>query len=250
VIDPDELYRRVAATVPALAYTVELGRGPRLAGTLLTDQDWLAAQVAATGRRWGGAERRVAGTLWWYSTSSTLVAGPVLALLTSGWVPAVAPDAVTFELPPHGYLGGVRAGAVLGRGPDVLAGALGPALGAMIAPLARVSGVGERSLWAVASDSLANRALDVARGPAGVHLAELVAAGGPMPVPRFAEVPVRGGSRPYLRRSSCCLIYAVPGADAPETAKCASCPKQPPAVRARRMAEQATASFPAGSGGS
>ncbi|MFB9322710.1 (2Fe-2S)-binding protein [Cryptosporangium minutisporangium] len=225
----DELYRRVAISVPSLAYTVAPGGGPRLPGSLLTDPEWLSAQVDASARRWGGASRRVAGTLWWYSTSSTLVAGPIVGLLVTGWVPAL--DDVTFELA-HGSVAGVRASRMLGRGPDVLAAAAGPALGAVIAPLARVSGVGEGALRAVASDSVANRALDVARGPAGEALAERVAAVGGLPMPRFVEIP---GAGPYLRRSSCCLIYAVPGAASPEVAKCASCPRQRPEVRERRM---------------
>ncbi|SHM53213.1 (2Fe-2S)-binding protein [Cryptosporangium aurantiacum] len=226
VIECDELYRRVALSVPSLAYTVSPAGGARLPGALLTDPGWLAAQVDASTRQWGGVPRRVAGTLWWYSTSSTLVAGPVIALLVTGWVPALAVDEVTFELS-HGSVAGVRAARVLGRGPDALAAALGPALAAVIEPLARVSGVGAPSLRAVLGDSVANRALDVARGPAGEALAERVAAGGGLPAPRFLDVP---GAGPYLRRSSCCLIYEVPG-----TAKCASCPRQRPEVRERRM---------------
>ena len=86
----------------------------------------------------------------------------------------------------------------------------------------------ERPLWAIATDSLANRLLAVGRAlgdvPRATALAGPLAAaiGAPLPAPRYVDV--RG--RPGTRRASCCLLYRVPGEPL-----CTSCPRRPPAER-------------------
>lgn len=86
----------------------------------------------------------------------------------------------------------------------------------------------ERPLWAIATDSLANRLLALGRAvgdvPAVTALAAPLAAaiGAPLPVPRYVDV---GGAR-FSRRASCCLMVELPGGSL-----CASCPRRPPADR-------------------
>lgn len=226
---------------------------------LLTDPDWLDARVADTGRRWDCTDRRVNGTLWWYSASSTLLAQATADLLRTGLAPDPALEHGTASLRPDGYLDGVHTERVL-RGPEELAAGLRGALAAIIAPLALVSGAGVPALWAIAADSLGNRSLDAGTAlgapAAGSALALALAGriGPPLPTPRFVDVGPDGpvdadpaaapaaGTRRRLRRSSCCLIYCVPGAargkdpDAAQRAKCVSCPRQRPQVRAARLA--------------
>ncbi|MGW0045565.1 (2Fe-2S)-binding protein [Rhodococcus sp. NPDC003348] len=214
-----------------------------LPGRVLADPTWLAARVDDTGRRWACRDRRVGATLWWYSVSSELVATLTAELLRTGGAPDPALEHCTVVPRADGHLDIVRNDRVL-RDPTELSGELRRTLAAIIEPLARVSGAGVPALWAIAADSLGNRALDAgtalgspASGSAlAVRLAELV--GPPLPVPRFVDV----GGRRFLRRTSCCLIYRAPAAvaagdpDAVERAKCVSCPHQRPEVRRARLA--------------
>jgi hypothetical protein len=91
------------------------------------------------------------------------------------------------------------------------------------AAVASASGAAPRALWAIATDSLANRVLWA--GGAGEHAVAL-AADERFPVPRYVEV---GGQR-AVRRASCCLVYEAPGQQ-----KCVSCPRQKPDDRLRRL---------------
>lgn len=224
----DAVYARAVAAVPDLS----VGAGT-LPGSVLADPAWLGARIAEGRRAWGVEDPRVVGTLWWYMASSTLVGPPVATLLATGTAVDPALDAVRVDLRPDGYLGGMRSGRLLGSDPSRLGGALRDAFAPVIEPLARASGAGERALWAIAADSLGSWALRaglaVRATDEAAELAVAVAAGvgAKMPVPRFVDV----GARRFLRRSSCCLIYVVPGCD-----KCTSCPRQPPDERRRRLA--------------
>lgn len=231
----EAVYARAVAAVPELA-TLTAAGSPSYDAVVLTDPGWLAERVADAARLWSVPDRRVVGTLWWYSASSVLVAPPVTTLLVAGH--AVGLTALRVHLRPDGYLGGGRAGELLDGDAARLGRALRDSFGPIITPLARVSGAGERALWAIAADSLGTWALraGTAVGTAGrgSALAEAVAAGAGavLPVPRFVDVPGPAGeSRRYLRRASCCLIYVVPDCD-----KCVSCPRQPPEERLRRLA--------------
>ncbi|WP_200173597.1 (2Fe-2S)-binding protein [Tomitella cavernea] len=228
-------------------------------GTALCDEGWLARRVADTVRRWECPDDRTAGTLWWYSASVTMTAAAPAMLLAAGVAPDPEPGRATCALTDHGYLRSVRAGRLL-SGADDFARALGPALGRVIAPLARVSGASERALWAIAADSLANQALAAGREAGRIAeagaLAVRLAAHTPMPTPRYTDLSagcgskgpgaaeditvlpvdpasdVPGGARRVVRRCSCCLIYQAPG-----EGKCVSCPRRRPDDRAQVLAE-------------
>ncbi|KOS57858.1 hypothetical protein [Rhodococcus rhodochrous] len=237
---PDAVARAYAAARALLgdfAHTVDLGPVV-VPGAVTTDPHWLAERVRDTGRRWNCPDPRVAGTLWWYSASSTLVAGPVAMLLATGSAPDPDPARWRCTLRPDGYLGAVRSSHLL-TGAEAFARALGPALSAIVSPLAGVSGASERALWAVASDSIANRALDAGRAAHraedGCALAAVLSVPPLMP-PRFVDVGPTGtvtaapgspeSGRRFVRRSSCCLIYCATDSD-----KCTSCPRRAPADR-------------------
>jgi hypothetical protein len=98
-------------------------------------------------------------------------------------------------------------------------------LGAWIRSVAAVSGARERTLWAITTDSLANRLLWAGRTASAAEVAASLAP--ELPAPRY----VRVGGREFVRRVSCCLVYQ--GAD---VGKCVSCPRQTPAERWARLA--------------
>ncbi|MFF0813967.1 (2Fe-2S)-binding protein [Rhodococcus sp. NPDC003318] len=227
-------------------------------GALLADPTWLADRIDDTGARWAVTDRRVAATLWWYSASSTLLAPVSADLVRTGTAPDPSLTGLTVAVTPDGALTSIRGGGRV-TDPSLLAAGLREALGAVVDALAEVSGAAPAALWAVASDSLGNRALEAgaaAGSPAAgsslaARLAELV--GPPLPRPRFVDVGAGGidaadpaaspatGTRRYLRRNSCCLIYRAPALvppgddDAAERAKCVSCPHQLPEVRHARL---------------
>jgi hypothetical protein len=94
----------------------------------------------------------------------------------------------------------------------------------------------ERPLWAIATDSLANRLLALGRALGDVPrvtglAAPLAAAVSPqLPAPRYVDV---AGAR-FTRRTSCCLLYRVP-----HEPMCTSCPRRPPAERAILLGDAA-----------
>lgn len=222
----------------------------------MADPAWVAERVADTGRRWGSENPRVNGTLWWYSASSTLTGLPVTTAMITGF--AAGPrlgDGRAF-LRADGSLGGFTAATALpiADGLSVLASELAESLRAVIDALAEASGVRTAAMWAIATDSIANRALDAgsacgdrARGSAFAHelVGALRRAGIAMPNPRFVDVETSGsfvrvsdplgseaaGYRRFTQRASCCLIYETGRSD-----KCVSCPRRPDADRVRRLA--------------
>ncbi|MGW6375917.1 (2Fe-2S)-binding protein [Rhodococcus sp. NPDC055112] len=249
-----QAYERAVAAIPSLREaTVPEPGAVEHPGGVLVDRDWLAARIADTARRWACQDPRVCATLWWYSASSTLLSVPASMLLATGLAPDPALEGLTCTLRPDGYLGTIRSEVGI-RDDEVLAERIGAALAPIIAALSELSGAGVRSLWAIATDSLGNRALDagtalgspVLGSALAVRLADLI--GAEMPRPRFVDVG-RGGltgadplaapapvSRRVIRRSSCCLIYETePDPVAAEGVKCTSCPRQQPSVRAARL---------------
>ncbi|MGY1839866.1 MULTISPECIES: (2Fe-2S)-binding protein [unclassified Modestobacter] len=198
--------------------------------TRLTDPDWTHEVLAARAARQGTDDVRVLATVWWYSTSSVLL-GPVLAGLVTG-VPVSARLADTTV---HLLSGYAPVAASAGRPADGAdpAGDLRAALAAVITAVARAGGLRERPLWAIATDSLANRLLALGRATGGVAAATALAGplaaavGTPLPAPRFVDVPRPGGGAVrFTRRASCCLLYRVP-----HEATCTACPRRPPAHR-------------------
>jgi len=239
-VTAEAAYAGAVTAVPELGALVAAPPGAvLLSGALLTDPAWLAERVVDAGVRWSVDDRRVVGTLWWYAASSTLLAPPVTTLLVTGRSVDVTLKGLTVYLRADGYLGGGRSTELADADPEQLGVALREQLGAVIAPLAAVSGASARSLWAIAADSLGNWALragyaigDVDRAVAG---AGMVAAGigAVLPTPRYVDVS-GPPTRRYVRRGSCCLVFAVPGVE-----KCTSCPRQTPALRLARLAAHA-----------
>lgn len=222
-----DAYTVAAAALGDFAATIDIPSAS-LPGTLLTDPAWLADRVADTGRRWDCADPRTNGTLWWYSASSTFVAAPLAMLLTTGYAPDPDPTRLRISLRDYGYLAAVRSDRLLGS-VDELAPALHAACAAIIVPLSAVSGAAPRALWAIVSDSIANRALGIGRETGrvadGCALAAALSAP-PLLPPRYIDLTSPAGQRRFVRRSSCCLIYLATDSD-----KCSSCPRRSPADR-------------------
>ncbi|MDX2357514.1 (2Fe-2S)-binding protein [Dietzia sp. PP-33] len=221
------VYAGIAAPLGEFARTIEHG-SEVLPGTLLTDPGWLAERVADTGRRWVHDDPRVNATLWWYSASSTLVAAPLAMLLAEGVAPDPRPECLTVSLQANGYLRAARSDRLV-TSVSSFSRVLGRAHEAVISPLAGVSGAAPRALWAIASDSIAGRALDAGRAfgdtGRGCELARAVSRPPLLPA-RYTDVEGPRATRRFVRRGSCCLIYAATSGD-----KCVSCPRRTPADR-------------------
>ncbi len=200
------------------------------------DAGWLASQIQLQARRWPSVDRRVRATLWWYSVSQVFLTPTVASLFVTGEPLSARPGDVLLNRFEDGTILSARSLAVL-RGDPVAAaaGALREGFAFAIPLLARASAARELPLWAIATDSLANRLLWLGRATGDVAgaitlstaLARLI--GSPLPTPRYVEVARRAprtGQAWFVRRSSCCLIYFEPG-----VAKCASCPRLAPAKR-------------------
>lgn len=184
----------------------------------ITVAGWLDAQLDAAARRYRLARRPALGVLWWYSASSVLLGPPV-----EGFDPAL--DSVTLYLHSDGRILDARSDSLLGNDVAKLGRRLEEALSVCVDAVVRCTGAAPRALWAIATDSLANRVLWAGLPPvAAERLAAAV--GSTLPAPRYLSV----GGRLVVRRASCCLIY-----EAPEQAKCTSCPRQTPEERLRRL---------------
>lgn len=260
-IDPEvaDAYARTAAALPPVRGLVNApANALELRGEKLVDPTWLGSRVSQTARIWRCDDARVPATLWWYSASSALLAVPAAMLLSTGLAPDPTPERLTFTLRPDGSVATVRSAGIL-RGPEEFADRLRAAMVRIIGWLAAVAKMNERSLWAIATDAIANRALDAATALGGpsigsalaVRIAERI--GAPLLTPRFVDV-VAGeqtfadpevepppGARRFVRRNSCCLLYRSPAVaaagdpEAAERAKCVSCPSQLPALRLARL---------------
>ncbi|GAB3906929.1 (2Fe-2S)-binding protein [Kibdelosporangium lantanae] len=174
--------------------------------TRILDREWLSTQLDLATRRYPKASRTTLGVLWWYS-ASMVVLGPAVA----GEDPAL--ESITLVTHPDGRLLDARSR------PDT-GGSLRDMLSACIGSVSAVSGARERTLWAITTDSLANRLLWAGRA------GEVVDAGPELPTPRYVTVD----GRVFVRRVSCCLVYQ--GTD---VGKCVSCPRQTPAERLARL---------------
>ena len=223
----------VAARVPGAAALGLLAppSEPVVPAALLADAGWTAERVTALGARYGSDDRRVYGsddrrvlaTVWWYSASSVLLT-PALAGLATG-LPLSARLADTSVA----LLGGGTPIAATSSAPGTdTAAELRESLSAVVDAVAAAGRVRARPLWAIATDSLANRLLALGRAlgdeRGGTALAAPLAAavGPPLPAPRYVDV---AGVR-FTRRVSCCLLYRLP----PEPL-CTSCPRRPAAER-------------------
>ena len=200
--------------------------------TLLADPEWTAELLAARAPRQGTGDRRVLATVWWYSASSVLLTPSLAGLVTGVPLSARLADTSIFLLS-----GGLPVAAVAAAPGVDLAGELRESLAAGIAAVAEAGRMRERPLWAIATDSVANRLLALGRAvgdvPAATALAAPLAAavGAPLPVPRYVDVD---GVR-FTRRASCCLLYRVP-----HEPMCTSCPRRPPTERQVLLEDAAT----------
>jgi hypothetical protein len=188
----------------------------------LTDPRWLAAQVGLAARRFG-VNARTAGVLWWYSASSVLLGPSASTYVRGGRVASPELGSMTLSVHPDGRVLDASASGTVSRvdAPDRVA----DLVATCVAAVAPASGASPRALWAIASDSLANRVLWAGGGEAA---AAALAVDGRFPRPRFVVV----GGHDVVRRSSCCLVYESPGQQ-----KCVSCPRQSPDDRLRRLRE-------------
>lgn len=146
--------------------------------------NWARDAIDRTARQFD-CDDRTAATIWWYMNSSTF-----------------------FE---HAL-----------PNPDVPA--VRARLDTIVAGLAAETDVTAASLKAIATDSLANRALERADAETATGLAAQLG----LPAPRFVEIE----GRAFVRRASCCLIYRSPAGE-----MCISCPKRTPEERAGLLTE-------------
>jgi ferric iron reductase protein FhuF len=230
----------VAARVPGAA---ALGLLPPptatvVPATALADPGWTAQVLADRAVRQRTGDARVLATLWWYSLSSVLLT-PVLAGLVAGR--PLSPRLADTRL--HLLSGSAPVAATTcAAGPGELAEELRTSLAAVIGAVAEAGGVRPRPLWAIATDSLANRLLALGRAVgdvgAGTALAGPLAAavGAPLPAPRYVDVRRPDGSAArFTHRVSCCLVYRVP-----HEVVCTSCPRRPPFERQVLLEDAAT----------
>jgi len=189
--------------------------------TAVTDPDWLTAQLDANARRFRLPGRSANGVLWWYSASSVLLGPPAETYVRGGPAADPALASLTLFLHPDGRVLDARTAATVDRGE--LPKRLGTVLETCVDAVAAASGASAPTLWAIATDSLANRVLWAGGSPDN---ALELAADERLPRPRYVEV----AGRRVVRRASCCLIYEAPGQQ-----KCTSCPRQHPDERLRRL---------------
>lgn len=224
----------VAAAVPEAA---ALGLVPPpgavlLPAEVLADDGWTTSRLASGAVARGTDDLRVLATVWWYSASSVLLTAPLAGLVAGMPLSARLEDTTLAALPSGPLVAAVSSAAVSsGTGPasvEAVGAQLRDSLAAVIGALARAGRMRERPLWAIATDSLANRLLAVGRALGDVAAATALAGplaaavGAPLPAPRYVDV---GGAR-FTRRASCCLLYRVPGEPL-----CTSCPRRPAAER-------------------
>jgi hypothetical protein len=225
-VTDDGAQARVAARVPGAAALGLLAppSASVVRASLLADPAWTAEALTARAARQRTGDRRVLATVWWYSVSSVLLT-PVLAGLVAGVRLSARLEDTALHL-----LGGHTPVAATTRagGPGDLTDELRTTIAAVVAAVAEAGAVRERPLWAIATDSLANRLLAIGRAvgdvPTATALAGPLAAavGAPLPAPRYVDV---AGAR-FTRRASCCLLYRLP-----YEGLCTSCPRRPPAER-------------------
>lgn len=229
-----DLHAAVVARLPgAAALGLAIPSGATVVpGTAFADRAWTARRLAGLARWYRTDDPRLLGALWWYSAAAVLVA-PALAGLVAG-----LPLSARLEDTSVGLLGWGRADgglpiAATSSAPSSDVGAeLRETLSAVAAAVVAAGGVRPRPLWAVATDAIAGRLLELGRVvgdvPATTALAERVAAavGPPLLAPRFVDV----GRTRFVRRVSCCSLYRAPGQE-----MCASCPRRPPAERSELL---------------
>jgi ferric iron reductase protein FhuF len=212
--------------------------------SLITDPGWLSEQVRLRGEIWKIDDQRVLATLWWYSASTALLTPTLTSLALTGVALSPSLNDVVLHHTASSRLHGSHSNAVLGTSITYLGTALRATLETCIEAVAAIGRVRQPPLWAIATDAIANRLLWAAQASDTAHratdlAAPLIAATNPsMPAPRYTDVTVQiggdadahGRARRFVRRSSCCLLYRVPGEN-----MCTSCPRRQTADRVLRL---------------
>jgi ferric iron reductase protein FhuF len=215
----------VAARVPGAA-ALGLVASPSAAlvpATVLADAAWTAEALAKRSRVLGTGDRRVLATVWWYSASSVLLTPALAGLGTGRPLSGRLADLSVSVLPD-----GLPVAAVATAAGGDPAADLRTTISAVVAAVAEAGRMRERPLWAIATDSIAGRLLDLGRAlgdvPGVTSLAAPLAAavGFPLPPPRYVDV----GRARFVGRASCCLIDRTL-----HGSPCTSCPRRPPGER-------------------
>jgi ferric iron reductase protein FhuF len=230
-VTDDGAQQRVAGRVPGAAALGLLAppSASVVPGVLLADPAWTAQVLTDRAARQRTGDRRVLATVWWYSVSSVLFTPVLAGLVTGVGLSARLEDTRLHVLAGHTPVG---ATTCAGSGLDV-AGDLRTTIAAVVAAVAEAGAMRAQPLWAIATDSLANRLLALGRAVGDVAAATALAGplaaavGAPLPSPRYVDVArPSGGTVRFTRRASCCLLYRVP-----HEPLCASCPRRPPGER-------------------
>ncbi len=216
----------------------------KIPATLIADPEWLREQVRLRGEIWNIDDQRVLATLWWYSASTALVTPSLTSRVLTGVALSPCLDDMVLHHTSSSRLHGSHSAAVLGNSISDLGTALHSMLEICIDAVAAIGGIRQRPLWAIATDAIAGRLLWAGQANDTVHqatdlAAPLIAGIDPqMPPPRYTDVTVQAGGDPgahkrtrrFIRRSSCCLLYRVPG-----EAMCSSCPGRGEIDRTARL---------------
>jgi ferric iron reductase protein FhuF len=227
-----DLTRQVLGRLPSDQRAVlrPIAGDTEIAATCIADPSWLAEQIRLRSLIWKIDDDRVLATLWWYSASTVLVTPSLASLVVSGTALSPRLHDLVLHHASSSRLTGSHSTALLGGDVNDLGGELGAMLCAVIAAVADFTGGRQRALWAIATDAIANRLLWAGQAVGRVHDATALAA--PLctaiglQLPRPGYLDLGQPARRFVRRTSCCLIYRVPG-----EALCTSCPRRPPAER-------------------
>jgi ferric iron reductase protein FhuF len=237
----DAAQAAVAARLPGAAALglVAPPMGTVVPAARLADPGWTAQVLTERGARQRTTDRRVLATLWWYSVSSVLLTPALAGLVTGRPLSARLADTRLHLLAGSVPIAATTSAA--GVGADPLAD-LRASLEAVVGAVAEAGGTRSRPLWAIATDSLANRLLALGRAVGDVDAVTALAGplaaaiGEPMPAPRYVDVArSTGGTARFTRRASCCLLYRVP-----HEVVCTSCPRRDPAERQVLLEDAAT----------
>ncbi|MET9430857.1 (2Fe-2S)-binding protein [Streptomyces sp. NPDC003036] len=237
-----DAYRRMAAASPYLRMEVAERPGPGgdwvRARRLAEDPDAVATLVAAEERRiretYGVRPRPDVAPTWvlhrYAFTAALAMSGP---WYLERRVPLLAADGVTYGWRTRRLVVAPGTETVAASAGAVLEAELRAAVAAHLAPVLEAFQPlvrrGERGMWALVTDALAQGLWHLGRGLgdpwAAARAADALLPGGTAPLPGAAafrpDPAPEAGGEPTRTRVSCCLLYTV----RPEEV-CATCPRR------------------------